>query len=209
MTEEVRLQGEFDCRVWASEFRRVALTRAAECSTPAEIDLDDLFDEAWLQTWFANAIMSGYDHYAKEHPTHLQMVKDFHELMGHPVRTKPTSDTPVEEARLRAKLILEEAQETITAMGFEMVYDLTEFIPNHRDHVPDLEGIADGLADLEYVVLGANLTFGIPADAVFEAVQAANMDKVGPEGPIYREDGKALKREGWQPADIRAVLDLA
>lgn len=67
----------------------------------------------------------------------------------------------------------------------------------------DIEDVADSLADIAYVVLGAAVTWGIPLGAVFEEVCRANDDKVG--GPV-REDGKRLKPPGWKGPDIAGVL---
>lgn len=48
---------------------------------------------------------------------------------------------------------------------------------------------------------------GIPFDAVWDAVHAANMAKVWPDGTVhYREDGKVLKPQNWTAPDIEGVL---
>ena len=48
----------------------------------------------------------------------------------------------------------------------------------------------------------------VPFNEAWAVVHVSNMAKLGPDGkPIYREDGKILKPEGWQPPDIGAVLD--
>lgn len=74
---------------------------------------------------------------------------------------------------------------------------------------------ADTLARLHYTALAVcahtrseAAWFGIPFDAVFAAVHAANMDKLDPVTgkPVILPDGKIGKREGWQPPDIAAVL---
>ena len=72
----------------------------------------------------------------------------------------------------------------------------------------DLVGIADGMADAIYVIVGAALEYGIPLARVWDAVQAANMAKVDPHTGIVtrREDGKILKPEGWTPPDIEKIL---
>jgi len=49
------LHSEFDARVWASEFVRIW----NEIGRP-DPDVD------WMHTWFANAIMTGYDHRARQ-----------------------------------------------------------------------------------------------------------------------------------------------
>jgi predicted HAD superfamily Cof-like phosphohydrolase len=73
-----------------------------------------------------------------------------------------------------------------------------------RPEGTDLAPLAHELADLLYVTYGAFVTLGLDADAVFAEVHRANMHKVS--GP-RRADGKQLKPEGWQPADVRGVLE--
>ena len=68
----------------------------------------------------------------------------------------------------------------------------------------ELHRLAHELTDLLYVTLGTLTQLGINPDAPFAAVHQANLAKVG--GPV-REDGKLLKPAGWQPADVRAVLE--
>ncbi|RJF71838.1 hypothetical protein D3875_09980 [Deinococcus cavernae] len=68
----------------------------------------------------------------------------------------------------------------------------------------DLAPLVHELADLLYVTYGALDQFGIDTDAVFAEVHRANMHKAA--GP-KRADGKQLKPEGWQPADVRSVIE--
>jgi len=72
----------------------------------------------------------------------------------------------------------------------------------------DMIGIADGIADSIYVLIGAALEYGIPLEKVWDAVQTANMAKRDPvTGKILqREDGKILKPEGWLPPNIWQIL---
>ena len=51
----VNLHDEFDAWVWAKEFCRIY-----------ESDPDLNITEDWMATWFANAIMAGYDHAKRE-----------------------------------------------------------------------------------------------------------------------------------------------
>ena len=71
----------------------------------------------------------------------------------------------------------------------------------------DLVGIADGLADLLYVVFGTAVAYGIPMDEVFAEVHRSNMTKLGPDGkPIIGEEGKRLKGPGYVPPNIQALV---
>ena len=93
---------------------------------------------------------------------------------------------------LRLKLIEEEYKEVITAFASGSKYE-----------------IAKELADLKYVVVGAMITFGMDPDKCFECVHKSNMTKLGKDGkPIYREDGKVVKSELYEPADLFKVLGM-
>jgi predicted HAD superfamily Cof-like phosphohydrolase len=59
------------------------------------------------------------------------------------------------------------------------------------------------MADLDYVVEGTRLEFGIDGEPIAAEVHRANMAKT--EGPVA-PDGKRLKPPGWTPPDIAGVL---
>ena len=90
----------------------------------------------------------------------------------------------IEVCRLRAKLILEEALETIEALGFDTsaiyqaLIDISyEFSIKLKE--PNLIDIADGLADLHYVgYCGTALACGIDMERVFNKVHQNNMSKL-------------------------------
>ena len=77
------------------------------------------------------------------------LVREFHETFRAAVANEPSITTGFEE--LRAKLIIEEAAETLLAI---MSSDEVEF--------------ADGLGDLDYVIEGAAITFGIDLTETFD-----------------------------------------
>jgi len=132
--------------------------------------------------------------------------------MGVPVLDKPSLPAD-DRVRLRAKLIMEEAFETIEAM-FDVPPDKDHPFERARyqtslviDHVPvkvDMARFADGCADLDYVVEGARLEFGIDGKPIADVVHVANMKKV--PGHTTRADGKKLKPKGWEPPDVGGAL---
>lgn len=67
----------------------------------------------------------------------------------------------------------------------------------------DMARLVHELCDLLYVAYGAILACGVDPDPVFDEVHQANMRKL--DGP-RRADGKILKPEGWQPADVAKVI---
>jgi len=140
----------------------------------------------------------------------FQRVRDFHEAFNHPVRTTPDVGKVSPELRdLRIELIREELEELCTAAFGHQVWVELIHPPHGFPEKPDIVGIADALGDINYVTAGMALVYGIDLDAVDNEVHFSNMSKLGPDGkPAYREDGKVLKPEGWQPPNIAKVLGL-
>ena len=137
----------------------------------------------------------------------LEMVREFHVATGSPWLPSP-GVPPHDRVRLRAKLILEEALETVGAMiGFHdedvkrMVLRLNHLI-DQIDPQAQLPNVAKELNDLLYVTHGAIGEFGLP-ESMFEAVHENNMSKLG--GP-RRSDGKQLKPEGYVKFDAAKFL---
>lgn len=61
-------------------------------------------------------------------------------------------------------------------------------------------------ADLQYVVSQAALYYDIPASPAFVRVAENNLTKVSDDGKIKRrEDGKILKPDNYEPADMRGL----
>lgn len=78
----------------------------------------------------------------------------------------------------------------------------------------DLVGIADGIADVLYVVIGTAAAYGIDIQEVFDEVQRSNMTKAvwneetSEWTTIKNEVGKVLKPETFSPADIESIINL-
>ncbi|MGC1241947.1 MAG: nucleoside triphosphate pyrophosphohydrolase family protein [Chryseosolibacter sp.] len=152
-------------------------------------------------------------------PDALKMVADFHETFKHPILPQPS--IPAEDrCKLRVALIAEELKELEAAI-------------RERDIVE----VADALCDIQYVLSGAILEFGL-ADKfhdLFEEVQRSNMSKAcgseaealqtveyyrnkdgtecyyrqeGEKWLVYRKsDHKTIKSVGYSPADLKQILD--
>jgi len=135
-------------------------------------------------------------------------VREFHLAMNVPVDAPKPTVIPDVRVRLRCALIAEEFFETLEAMMSTnyriraLRGDLMAFIASgHVDvSIPEL---ADGLADLDYVVEGTRLEFGIDGAPIAAEVHRTNMAKVG--GPVA-PNGKRLKPPGWTPPDIAGEL---
>lgn len=69
----------------------------------------------------------------------------------------------------------------------------------------DNVAILDALTDLQYVLDGTYIAFGLDRlkEPAFAEVHKSNMSKLGADGkPIYREDGKVLKGPLYQPPNL-------
>jgi predicted HAD superfamily Cof-like phosphohydrolase len=152
-------------------------------------------------------------------PETLNMVAEFHKTFKHPILTKP--EIPDENrCKLRVALLAEELKELEVAI---LEKDIVE--------------IADALCDIQYVLSGAILEFGLGEKfkSLFEEVQRSNMSKacsseeeaiatVGhykqKDGTecyyreetgkwlIYRKsDNKTMKSISYSPADLEAIIN--
>ncbi len=113
-------------------------------------------------------------------------VKNFHRVFRPPGDT-PRIIRPVEWSR-RIRLILEETSETATAYA-----------------MGDLEGFADGLIDLTWVVMGTAVEAGLPWERLWNEVRRANMDKFK-NGVNLDSNGKVIKPKGWRGPDIARAI---
>jgi len=112
--------------------------------------------------------------------------------------------------RLRAALILEEALETIDALGFTLLgpagfaVDMTK-VSFESNGNPDLIEIADGCADIVVVTLGTLSACGIADESVMIEVLDSNDSKFA-EGSYINVIGKLIKSPHYKPARIDQVL---
>lgn len=118
----------------------------------------------------------------------MEKMQEFYKAYGLPSRVTPSLYTDRRE--LRKRLLEEEHDEYLLG---EATNDIVE--------------IADGLADMLYIIAGTALEYGIPLEAVFNEVHRSNMSKLGLDGkPMIREDGKVLKGPNYTPPDIEGII---
>jgi len=72
----------------------------------------------------------------------------------------------------------------------------------------DLVELADGLADMVWVIMGMCNSAGINFDKVWEEVKNSNMSKFVDGKFIKNEAGKILKPETYFKPNIKKALDL-
>lgn len=148
-----------------------------------------------------------------------RMVREFHAVVvGEQDPDRPTVP-PEDMIRRRLRLITEEYLElmeaslplgaeldsgTPDAVAFARVETLLMRFVNEAPIQVKLAAFADATVDLDYVVEGTRLAFGLDSRGLWRVVHAANMAKAG--DPV-RADGKRLKPPDWKPPDIEAELE--
>jgi predicted HAD superfamily Cof-like phosphohydrolase len=118
-----------------------------------------------------------------------QNLRDFHRKFGLTINDTPT--VPDDQVlQFRINLINEEAEEFAQAAKTRNLVEM-----------------ADALADLVYVTLGAAVSLGIDLAPIFKEVHRSNMTKVWPDGQVHRRaDGKVIKPPTYSPANIAGEL---
>ena len=117
-----------------------------------------------------------------------QKVLEFMTTFNQECPTTPAFPSD-EVVKLRLEIIHEEFKELLEAVDKGCIVEA-----------------ADALTDLLYVVYGTGIAFGIDLDKCFEEVQRSNMSKLGPSGPILREDGKILKGPDYSAPALEPIL---
>lgn len=154
-----------------------------------------------------------------EEPKALNSVARFHKTFKLPIEKQPVIPSS-KRCQLRINLLQEELNELKAAIEDK-----------------DIVEVADALADLQYVLSGAVLEFGLGEkfNALFSEVQRSNMSKTcktmdealrtkeyyeimkgmsanieesNGEFLVYRiEDGKVLKSINYSPTDLKGILE--
>ena len=153
-----------------------------------------------------------------QQPDSLNLVADFHRTFKHPILPSPAIPEET-RCKLRVALLAEELKELEVAI---LNKDIVE--------------VADAFCDLQYVLSGAILEFGLAEKfkALFEEVQRSNMSKAclteaeaiktvdhyrekdgthcyyreeGGKWLVYRSsDNKTIKSINYSPANLEQIL---
>ena len=124
----------------------------------------------------------------------IEQVAEFHRTFDCETHEQPHVDSGRLNA-LRLSLLQEELMELEVAL-----------------QTGEPAQVLDALTDLQYVLDGAYLAFGLAKfkDAALAEVHRSNMSKLWPDGTVHkRDDGKVLKPDTYSPANLEAVLAAA
>lgn len=146
-----------------------------------------------------------------------EQVIEFHRAFGVPVRTTPNVPDR-ERVILRLSLLAEEFFEVLDSCAPDGFSKMTDKLQEASDAVTDaidmlhakdirLHELAKELADVDYIVEGTRLEFGLNGEPIAAAVHSSNLAKLGENGQVcMRADGKITKPETWAPPDIEGEL---
>lgn len=141
-------------------------------------------------------------------------VVDFMSAAGQTIRNSP-QDISEQEKILRVRLLIEEVLELAEASGVDIFmedeYEMNKrFISMKKLNFScsksfDIVGVADALADIDYVNNGAACSYGIDLEPIKDEVQRSNMSKFI-DG--YRDDvGKWIKGPSYSAANIKDEIE--
>lgn len=140
-------------------------------------------------------------------PTREDIVKEFHEAFDLPTGTHQISHL-VDLVQLRKKLMREELAEVEEAL--DSWADAYSSVGSSHGEITVEERKAEllkELCDLNYVLSGTAVVFGLDLEEAFCRVHDSNMSKLGPDGkPIYRDDGKVLKGQNYKPPYLEDLV---
>lgn len=126
-------------------------------------------------------------------------MEEFHEVMGQPIEVEYSEDIIF----LRRDLIEEEVRELLD----ELRTVWRDWAKSGEVFPDSKERLLKEMADLQYVLSGLAVTFGLPLQEAFLRVHKSNMSKLGDDGkPVYREDGKVMKGSNYKPADLSDLV---
>ena len=141
---------------------------------------------------------------------YIKMTDEFITAMEQPKGVDISEGEQGGVLSMRLCLIREEAEEVEDAVCLlaDKVFnaellgiDMTEEIKAAK------AALLKELCDLQYVLSGFAVTFGLPLDEAFKRVHESNMSKLGPDGkPFYREDGKVLKGPNYKKPDLSDLV---
>src|SRR5271154_3460005 len=106
-------------------------------------------------------------------------VAEFHAAMGMKDPTTPTVPSD-DRVRLRVKLVAEEFFEVMEAIFGPIFGQAKEVVEEARTKYPirvDMKELADGMGDLDFVVEGTRLEFGVDGEPIADEIYRTNMAK--------------------------------
>lgn len=141
---------------------------------------------------------------------YIKMTDEFITAMGQDKNVELDKYDDLDVLRLRMSLLREELREVEEEAGNieDVIYQgIIEGDVSKEDLKRVKAALLKELCDLQYVLSGFVVTFGLPFDEAFNRVHESNMSKLGPEGkPIYREDGKVLKGPNYKKPDLSDLV---
>ena len=128
-----------------------------------------------------------------------QKLRECHKAMECSIDEPLTTDT----LQLRYKLLDEELNE----LKVEIDALCQELNTIGKTSVDTRARMLKELSDLQYVLSGMAVSFGLPLEESFNRVHTSNMSKLVDGKPLKREDGKFLKGPNYQPPHLEDLAE--
>lgn len=141
-----------------------------------------------------------------------KQVKEFMLAAEQEVRDKPGLPKD-DELVLGTRLIMEEALEYVEAAGIEIQIEidgklikLDKSVKLHftKTKEADIVGLADAVADLNYISYGRACSLGIDMEPIEIEIHKNNMSKF--DGAWKDEHGKLRKGPNYKPVDLLPII---
>ena len=119
----------------------------------------------------------------------------------------------LQQVSLWSRLINEEVNTELRSGLNDLISQpIGHLMQSEEDRLAFIVKLADDIVDAVYVIDGLSNLFGLPREELFEAVHKSNMEKAqkDKEGNLIvmrRADGKILKPEGWQPPNLKSIIE--
>lgn len=121
----------------------------------------------------------------------IEQVLEFYKAFKHPIANAPKF-MEMDRAIMRHRILDEEVVELFEASAQGNIVE-----------------VADAITDCFYILIGTAIEYGI-ADKLprlFDEVHRSNMSKLDDDGnPLYREDGKVLKSNNYNPPNLKDIV---
>lgn len=137
-----------------------------------------------------------------------QRVKSWETKLGVNLPDKPSVPDRLTRI-LRVSLLLEELLELAEASGVgiqcgDKYLNMDDFTFDVHPTEADLVGVADALGDIDFVLKGTYLSYGLDDEPITEEICRSNDSKL--EDGYFREDGKWVKGAAYSPPDLGKII---
>jgi len=118
----------------------------------------------------------------------------------------------LQQVELWSRLINEEVNIELRQTLNDLLVQPGFYMSSEEARLAYVTKLADDIVDSVYVIDGLSNLFGLPRNMLFDEVHRSNMAKAQPDKDgnlivMRRADGKVLKPIGWQPPNLKSIIE--